>query len=118
VTALSRVPADGTHPANAASQDAERIRIHPLFRQLASERAWLGRGLAVVMAAAYFGYILCVAFRPQALAAPLAAGWATSWGVVVGVALIALGFALTVIYVRCANARFEALSRRLQEELA
>jgi uncharacterized membrane protein (DUF485 family) len=118
MTALSRVPADGTHPTGAMPLDAERIRVHPLFRQLAAERAWLGRGLAVVMAAAYFGYILCVAFQPQLLGAPLAAGWVTSWGVVIGVALIALGFVLTVIYVRCANARFEALSRRLQEDLA
>lgn len=100
------------------SDTPARIEAHPLFRQLAAERAWLGRGLAGVMAAAYFGYILCIAFRPQALGAAVAAGWATSWGIVVGISLIGLGFLLTAIYVRRANARFDALCQRLQEDVA
>jgi uncharacterized membrane protein (DUF485 family) len=97
--------------------DINQIGSHPLFRQLVAERTWLGRGLALATAAAYFAYILCVAFRPQALGAPVADGWTTSWGVAIGVSLIALGFALTAVYVHRANARFDMLSQRLQEDV-
>jgi uncharacterized membrane protein (DUF485 family) len=40
-----------------------------------------------------------------------------TWGVVVGAALLSFGFLLTAIYVVVANTRFDALSRRLQEDL-
>ncbi|WP_280524311.1 DUF485 domain-containing protein [Methylobacterium frigidaeris] len=44
-------------------------------------------------------------------------GAATTWGIVAGVGLLALGFVLTAIYVAVANTRLDALSRRLREEL-
>jgi uncharacterized membrane protein (DUF485 family) len=97
--------------------DVHRIASHPLFHELVTERTRLSRGLAVTMAAAYFGYVLCIAFRPHLLGTPLADGWTTSWGIVIGVAIIALGFALTAVYVGYANARFDTLSRRLQEDV-
>jgi uncharacterized membrane protein (DUF485 family) len=98
--------------------ELERLRAHPAFRQLAGQRAMLGWGLAGVMTLAYFAFILCVAFRPGWLGTPIAAGWTTSWGVVVGVGIIALGFVLTATYVICANARFDALGRLLREDRA
>lgn len=96
--------------------ELERLRAHPAFRQLSRQRALLGWGLAGTMTAAYFAFILCVAFRPGLLGAPIADGWTTSRGVVVGVALIGLGFVLTAAYVLRANARFDALGRLLQGE--
>jgi uncharacterized membrane protein (DUF485 family) len=96
--------------------DLERMRAHPAFRSLARQRALLGWGLAGTMTTAYFAFILCVAFRPGLLGTPVAEGWTTSWGVVVGVGVIALGLALTVAYVTCANARFDALGRLLRQE--
>jgi uncharacterized membrane protein (DUF485 family) len=96
--------------------ELERLRAHPAFHQLVRQRAMLGWGLAGVMTASYFAFILCVAFRPELLGRPIAAGWTTSCGVVVGVAVIALGFVLTAAYVLCANARFDALGTILREE--
>ncbi|MCR0985038.1 DUF485 domain-containing protein [Roseomonas populi] len=96
--------------------ELERLRAHPAFRQLARQRAMLGWGLAGTMTATYFAFILCVAFRPGLLGAPIAAGWTTSYGVVAGVGVIALGFVLTAAYVLLANARFDALGRLLREE--
>ncbi|MET4476691.1 DUF485 domain-containing protein [Bradyrhizobium sp. F1.13.3] len=97
--------------------DLQTIQNHPSFKQLASERARLGLGMSIVMAATYFAYILTVAFWPRLLGLPLWSGTVISWGVVIGVALIALGFLLTAIYVLRANSRFDLLSQHLLEDL-
>ncbi len=97
--------------------DIERISGHQIFRRLCFERRCLGLGLATAMAAAYFAYILTIAFRPALLGAPVRDGSVITWGIVVGVALLVLGFLLTAIYVVVANTRLDDLSRRLQEDL-
>jgi uncharacterized membrane protein (DUF485 family) len=97
--------------------EIERIEGHPAFRRLAFERSCLGRVLATVMAGAYFAYILTIAFRPGALGRPVAGGATTTWGIVAGAGLLALGFVLTAIYVAVANIRLDALSDRLREDL-
>ena len=95
----------------------ERIMAHPAYRQLSAERMRLGLSLSVVMAGTYFGFILCVAFRPQALGTPLGAGTVMTWGLLAGVGVIALGFVLTALYVVRANSRFDVLSERLAEDV-
>ncbi|MGY3482822.1 uncharacterized membrane protein (DUF485 family) [Bradyrhizobium sp. USDA 4011] len=97
--------------------DLQTIQQHPTFRQLASERARLGVAMSIVMAAAYFTYILTIAFWPRLLGYPLWSGTVITWGVLVGVGLIALGFLLTAVYVRRANSRFDSLSQLLLEDL-
>jgi uncharacterized membrane protein (DUF485 family) len=92
------------------------IQDHPAFRQLARERARLGVGMSIIMAAAYFAYILTVAFWPRLLGRPLWDGTVISWGVLIGVGLIALGFVLTAVYVWRANSRFDRLSQLLLED--
>jgi uncharacterized membrane protein (DUF485 family) len=97
--------------------DLQTIQNHPAFRQLASERARLGVGMSIVMAGTYFAYILTIAFRPQLLGHPLWSGTVITWGVLIGLGLIALGFLLTAVYVRRANSRFDRLSQLLLEDL-
>ncbi|WP_271565349.1 DUF485 domain-containing protein [Bradyrhizobium sp. CCBAU 11386] len=97
--------------------DLQAIQNNPAFRQLASERARLGVGMSVVMATTYFAYILTIAFRPGLLGHPLWNGTVITWGVLIGVGLIALGFFLTALYVRRANSRFDRLSQLLRENL-
>jgi uncharacterized membrane protein (DUF485 family) len=97
--------------------DLKTIQDHPAFRQLARERACLGVGMSMVMAAAYVAYILTIAFRPRLLGHPLWHGTVISWGVLIGVGLIALGFVLTAAYVRRANSRFDQLGQLLLEDL-
>lgn len=94
-----------------------RIECDPNFQRLTAERSRLGLWLSAVMLAAYFGYILCIAFWPQLLGTPLAEGAATTWGVLVGVLIIALGFILTAIYVRLANTRFDRLNAKILEDV-
>ncbi|MGY8709732.1 DUF485 domain-containing protein [Bradyrhizobium sp. 18BD] len=97
--------------------DLKAIQTHPAFNQLARERARLGVGMSIVMAAAYFAYILTIAFWPRLLGRPLWDGTVITWGVLIGVGLIALGFILTAVYVRRANCRFDQLSQLLLEDL-
>jgi uncharacterized membrane protein (DUF485 family) len=40
-----------------------------------------------------------------------------TWGVLIAIGLIALGFALTAIYVSRANSRFDLLKQQLLEEV-
>ncbi|WP_232629948.1 DUF485 domain-containing protein [Methylobacterium sp. Leaf118] len=97
--------------------NSARIARHPIFRRLCFERRCLGVVLAATMAAAYFAYILTIAFRPDLLGRPVQDGAILTWGIVAGVALLGLGFGLTVIYVAFANTRLDGLSRRLREVL-
>ncbi|WP_375787463.1 DUF485 domain-containing protein [Bradyrhizobium sp. Pha-3] len=97
--------------------DLQTIQQHPTFRQLVSERTRLGVAMSIVMAAAYFAYILTIAFWPRLLGYPLWSSTVITWGVLIGVGLIALGFLLTAVYVRRANSRFDSLSQLLLEDL-
>jgi uncharacterized membrane protein (DUF485 family) len=96
--------------------DMQTIQDHPAFKQLASERTRLGVGMSIIMAATYFSYILTIAFWPRLLGHPLWDGTVITWGVLIGVGLIALGFLLTAVYVRRANSRFDRLNQLLMEE--
>ena len=64
------------------------------------------------MCAAYFGYILLIAFDKALLATPIAGG-ATTIGIPIGFGLILLGIALTGFYVRVANRDHDALLAEL-----
>ena len=97
--------------------DLQQIENHPVFRQLASERTRFGAGMSVGMAVAYFTFILTVAFCPQVLGLALWNGTVITWGIPIGVGLIALGFVMTAVYVRRANTRFDHLNQRLMEEV-
>lgn len=97
--------------------DIQRIARHQTFHRLCFERRRLGLGLATTMASAYFAYILTIAFRPSLLGTPVRDGSVVTWGVIVGVALLGLGFLLTAAYVAVANTRLDSLSRRLQEDV-
>ncbi len=97
--------------------DTERIAAHPAFRRLAFERGCLGYSLAALLATAYFAYILTIAFSPASLGTPIREGAVVTWGIVIGVALLAFGFALTAAYVLVANTRLDSLSDRLREDV-
>jgi cation/acetate symporter len=94
------------------------IKAHPAYHQLSSERRRLGLFLAALMAIVYFLFILTIAFDPQALGRPISADTVVTWGIVVGLGIIALGFVLTAVYVTWANSRFDALTDRLREDVA
>ena len=82
-------------------------------------RRWrLGGWLTLVMMAAYFGFILLVAFD-KPLMGTLIAGGRISVGIVLGVLVIATVPLLTAVYVRWANRHYDpALLALLAERRA
>ncbi|MFL9895785.1 MULTISPECIES: DUF485 domain-containing protein [Paraburkholderia] len=97
---------------------AERVSRHVLFKELVTRRAKLVRSLMAVGLVAYFILIALVAFRPQILRVSVAQGTSTTVGVVLAVAILALGWIITWIYVHKANSTFDRLSAHLLEEVA
>ncbi len=94
---------------------SERIRAHPAYQVLVRRRRRLAWTLTAIMCAAYFGYILLIAFDKALLATPIAGG-ATTIGIPIGFGLILLGIALTGYYVRVANRDHDALLAEIVAE--
>jgi len=95
----------------------DQVRLHPAYKQLSAERFRLGVSLAAIMAAIYFSYILTIAFWPEGLGAQLSPDTVMTWGLLVGIAVIASGFLLTALYVTYANSRFDVLAARLKADV-
>ena len=70
--------------------------------------------LTATMMAAYFGFILMVAYRKDLLGRLLAPG--LSLGTLLGVLLIALAWVLIHVYVRWANGHYDATVAALRKD--
>jgi uncharacterized membrane protein (DUF485 family) len=76
--------------------------IEPVPPAQAAQRTDLGAGLALLVAAGYYGFLLAGALAPQALARP-AIGH-VPWSFVLGAGLLVGAIAATGFYVLLANA--------------
>ena len=101
---------DGQH---AARYDA--ILADSRYQRLVQRRGRLTWLLTILMLAAYFGYILLIAFDKAVLARPIGGGF-TSIGIPIGIGVILFAILLTGLYVRRANREFDPLVRALQDE--
>lgn len=93
-----------------------KIKAHPKYVRLVRRRTRFGWCMTAIMLLLYFGYIGVIAFNKPLLATPVGPG-VTSWGIPVGLGLIAATVALTAIYVARANAEFDRLSDELRREI-
>lgn len=95
----------------------QRIQENPRFQELVSKRNRFAWSLAIVMLAAYFAFILTIAFDPKLLGTPMSAGSVTTWGIPAGLGLIFLSFILTGIYVQRANGEFDRMTQDILSEV-
>ncbi len=95
--------------------DIETIIDHPAFRTLIRRRRRWCRGLTLAMAGVYFGFMMVAAFGRPLLARPLGEGPLTV-GLLAGLMVVVVSFALTALYVRVANREFDPLIRQLSGE--
>jgi uncharacterized membrane protein (DUF485 family) len=95
-------------------QTIDKIKASSEFQELASERSKLAWTLTGAMLVVYFAFILTIAFSKETLGAKLFDGQLMTLGVPVGVGIILFAFALTGIYVRKANTRFDALTEKVK----
>lgn len=103
--------------AEPEADDAGRydeVLADPRYQRLVRRRGRFTWTLTAIMLAAYFGYILLIAFDKELLARPIGRG-VTSLGIPVGVGLILLAILLTGLYVRRANKEYDPLVRALQD---
>ena len=92
-----------------------RIASDPRYQALVARRSRYTWTLTSIMLAAFFGYILLIAFNKPLLARPIGDG-ATSLGIPIGLGVILLAILLTGLYVRRANSDFDPAVRRIRED--
>ncbi len=93
----------------------DRITKNPKFLEFVAMRSRYGIIMSIISAAAYYGFILLVAFDKQLLATKIGSGVMTL-GVPLGVGVIVFTIILTWIYVRRANTEFDAINEAIIKE--
>ncbi|MDD2744403.1 MAG: DUF485 domain-containing protein [Rhodocyclaceae bacterium] len=94
----------------------DRVTANPKFHEFIAMRSRYSIIMAIVSAAAYYGFILLVAYNKEFLATKMGAGMTTSIGVPIGVGVILFTIVLTWIYVRRANSEFDATNEAIIRE--
>ena len=94
----------------------DRITANPKFLEFVAMRSTYSIIMAIVSAAAYYGFILLVAYNKEFLATKVGVGATMSVGVPIGVGVILFTIVLTWIYVRRANTEFDAINESIIKE--
>lgn len=93
----------------------DRVIKNPKFLEFVAMRSRYGIIMSIISAAAYYGFILLVAFNKELLATKIGSGVMTL-GVPLGVGVIVFTILLTWIYVRRANTEFDAINESIIKE--
>ncbi len=93
-----------------------RIQENPRFKELVAKRSRFAACMTMIILAAYFAFILLIAFDPQWLGTPLSEGSVLTLGMPVGVGIILLSIISTGVYVMRANGEFDRLTQEVLEE--
>ena len=94
----------------------DRVTANPKFLEFVAMRNRYSIIMTIISAAAYYGFILLVAFEGPWLGTKLGPGMTTSIGVPIGVGVIVFTIILTWIYVRRANGEFDATNEAIIHE--
>lgn len=94
-----------------------QIRENPRFQALVGKRNRYAFALSALIVCAYFSYILLIAFRPDWMARPLAAGMTINLGIPFGLGIIVLTVLLTALYVRRANREFDQEAAEIRRQV-
>ena len=84
----------------------DRVSKNPKFHEFIATRNTYSIIMTILGAAAYYGFILLVAFNKEFLGQKMGAG-VTTIGVPIGVGVIVFTIIITWIYVRRANGEFD-----------
>lgn len=85
------------------------IQNDPRFHTLERRRSRLTWSLSTLVLAAYFAFILLIAFNPRALAGAVSEHTVVTWGIVAGFGVIGFSLAATACYVWYANRYLDPL---------
>jgi uncharacterized membrane protein (DUF485 family) len=94
----------------------QQIVANPNYQRLVKLRTRFGWTLTALMMIVYYGFILLIAFDKALLAARIGDGVMT-WGIPVGLFVIAFTVVVTGIYVARANKQFDELTEAIRQEV-
>ena len=94
----------------------DRVQKNPKFLEFVAKRNNYSILMTIISAAAYYGFILLVAFNGPWLGTKLGPGMVTSIGVPIGVGVIVFTIVVTWIYVRRANTEFDETNEAILRE--
>lgn len=94
---------------------AAEIRQMPEFKALTAARRRLNTPIVAIIIAAYFGFVLLIAYDPAVLGRPL--GGSVSIGIYAGLGLLVLSYLLTVVYLWLSQRYVAPLQDRLRDKI-
>lgn len=94
-----------------------KIESNPKYNELVKKRSRFGWMMAIIMLVIYYTFIMIIAFDPQFLATPLAAGSVITIGIPIGIGVIIAAFILTGIFVYRANTEFDRIVNELKRDV-
>ncbi len=103
--------AEENHPHHTAHEMLQ----DPEFQALAKRKDGISLVLTLITMFVYFGFILALAFAPDALSGRVAGG--ATLGIPLGIGVIIICWLLTGIYVRWANTEYDQRVARVKERL-
>jgi len=98
------------------SQAVEEILANKNFQQLVSVRRKVSWSFLLVLLGSYLAFGLLCVYAPSFLARPVFDDGVVPIGIMLGYAILALTFILTLLYVWLANGYFEPLERKIIAE--
>ena len=99
------------------SQTDKEILSNKNFHKLVAVRRWVSWLFLLVLLGSYLAFGLLSVYLPSFLARPVFAGGIVPLGIVMGYAILALSFIITLVYVWIANSYFEPLERKIVNEV-
>lgn len=96
-----------------SSEIYERMRVNPKFQELVATRGRFAWTLSVIVLVLFYGFVLMVAYNPTALGQPVSEGSMLTVGVAVELFLFIFFWALSALYVKNANTKFDALTQEV-----
>ena len=94
----------------------EKMRNNPKFHQLVQKRTRFAWTLSLITLAAFYGFVMLVAFQPGTIGQSLSAGSQYTVGVVLELSMFIIFWLMTWAYVRRANGEFDALTQEIVRE--
>jgi len=99
------------------SQTDKEILSNKNFHKLVAVRRWVTWLFLLVLLGSYLAYGLLSVYHPSFLARPAFAGGIVPLGIVMGYAILALTFIITLAYLWIANSYLEPLERKIIKQV-
>ncbi len=95
----------------------KKVLNNPDFQEMARQKSRLGWSFSIVMFVFYVIFILYIGISPETFAQPITEGSTTTIGIYAGLFIIVFAIAITGIYVRNANGKYEDATRKVVQEV-